>query len=493
MKNSISLRAAAFIIALVLAVGVLAGCSKTGNGDGTSDTGSPAATTAPAETTAPADTTPTALSVLGEKDFGGDTVTFYSRYYDGLWKSDLIATEDDTDTLKVAVYRRNKFIEEAYKVKIDEMQSGSASFRSKLENLVMTGDESFDAVYMSVTDAAESAQAGLFWDLHDIGRIDLEGKWWSQSCNKAWSIAGRQFFAVGDITTIDNMATYCTFFNRKIVEANQLVSPYDLVKSNEWTLGKMFEMIESAYVPGQSDNEAQVYGLSAENSFGFMMLMASGELISRNDENDIPQITIGNERSLSIADMLVSKTAGNKAIYLGADTAIMNNFRNSQSLFMPEVLYHLITLRYSDLDVGVVPLPKYDPEQDSYYSFTTGYCITCLGFPQSNTGDRLERAAFITEAMAVQSLTTVTPAYFEVCVKTRYAPDIESSGMIQIILDTIYTDLAEVYKWGGLRDKVQKAVKEGGSITTIVNASKKSADIARKLTVSGWEKVKKLG
>ena len=34
------------------------------------------------------------------------------------------------------------------------MQSGSASFRSKLENLVMTGDESFDAVYMSVTDAA---------------------------------------------------------------------------------------------------------------------------------------------------------------------------------------------------------------------------------------------------------------------------------------------------------------------------------------------------
>ena len=493
MKNSIPLRAAAFIIALVLAVGVLAGCSKTGNGDGTSDTGSPAATTAPEETTAPADTTPTALSVLGEKDFGGDTVTFYSRYYDGLWKSDLIATDDDTDTLKVAVYRRNKFIEDAYKVKIDEMQSGSASFRSKLENLVMTGDESFDAVYMSVTDAAESAQAGLFWDLHDIGRIDLEGKWWSQSCNKAWSIAGRQFFAVGDITTIDNMATYCTFFNRKIVDANQLVSPYDLVKSNEWTLGKMFEMIESAYVPGQSDNEAQVYGLSAENSFGFMMLMASGELISRNDENDIPQITIGNERSLSIADMLVSKTAGNKAIYLGADTAIMNNFRNSQSLFMPEVLYHLITLRDSDLDVGVVPLPKYDPEQDSYYSFTTGYCITCLGFPQSNTGDRLERAAFITEAMAVQSLTTVTPAYFEVCVKTRYAPDIESSGMIQIILDTIYTDLAEVYKWGGLRDKVQKAVKEGGSITTIVNASKKSADIARKLTVSGWEKVKKLG
>ena len=73
MKNSISLRAAAFIIALVIATGLLAGCAKTGNGDGTSDTASTAATTAPEETTAPADTTPTALSVLGEKDFGGET------------------------------------------------------------------------------------------------------------------------------------------------------------------------------------------------------------------------------------------------------------------------------------------------------------------------------------------------------------------------------------------------------------------------------------
>ena len=494
MKRSIlPVRMTALLIAVLLFAGILAGCadSKDDNNDQSETT--PAASTADAVTTAPEETTPTALSVLGERDFNGETVTFYSRYYDGLWRSDLVATEDDTDTLKVAVYRRNKFLEEAYKVKIDELQSGSASFRSKLESLVMTGDDSFDAVYMSVTDAAEIAQAGLLWDLHDIDRIDLEGKWWSQSCNKAWSIAGRQFFAVGDITTIDNMATYCTFFNRKIVEANQLESPYDLVNGNKWTLDKMFEMIEKAYVPGQNTEEAQVYGLSAENSFGFMMLMASGELISRNDDNDIPQITMGNERSLTIVDKLISKTAGNKGICLDSDTAIMNNFRNSQSLFMPEVLYHLITLRDSDLDVGVVPLPKYDSEQDSYYSFTTGYCITCLGFPQSSTGDRLERAAFIMEAMAVQSLTTVTPAYFEVCVKTRYAPDIESSGMIQIILDTIYTDLAEVYKWGGLRDKVQTAVKEGGSITTIMSSSKKVADIARNLTVTSWEKVKKLG
>ena len=214
MKKTTVIRLLASFIAIITVCGIFIGCADTASGGDTSapDT-SNVPGTSPDVTTVPENTTPTALSVLGKRDFGGDTVTFYSRYYDGVWKSDLVATENDVDTLKVAVYRRNKFIEETYRVKIDEIQSGSASFKPKLENLVATGDDSFDAVYMSVTDAAESAQAGLLWDLHDIERIDLGAKWWSQTCNKSWSIGNRQFFAVGDITTVDNMSARGVFFN----------------------------------------------------------------------------------------------------------------------------------------------------------------------------------------------------------------------------------------------------------------------------------------
>ena len=70
-----------------------------------------------------------------------------------------MATEDDTDTLMMAVYRRNKFLEETYNFTLDEIQSGTASFKPALEKLVSAGDQGFDVVYMSVTDAAESAQA----------------------------------------------------------------------------------------------------------------------------------------------------------------------------------------------------------------------------------------------------------------------------------------------------------------------------------------------
>lgn len=404
MRKITGIRVAALILALILACGIFAGCAGSGNGDGdqTAPSGenTGAATTAGGEATTD-DTTPTATSVLGTKDLGGETITFYSRYYNGIWKSDLMATEDDVDTLKLAVYRRNKVLEETYNFKLNELQSGKATFKSDLERLVSAGDQTFDVVYMSVTDAADSAQSGLFWDLHDIPQIDLESRWWSQSCNKSWSIAHRQFFAIGDISTVDNMSARGVFFNKKMIDANQLESPYECVKNNTWTLDKMFEMATVATVPNP-DGGSSVYGISAQNSFGFIMLMSSGEFISRNNEDDIPEINIGNERSLAVVDKLMSHTAGNQGIFLGADADVMAHFRNSEALFMPEVLYHLITLRDSDLDVGVVPTPKYDSEQEEYYSFTTCYGVTCLGFPQSNNGERLERAAFVVEAMSIQ-------------------------------------------------------------------------------------------
>ncbi len=489
MKKSVLSQILSWLLALVLLCATLVGCADTGAGSETTAAPTPDGSTAEtASSTEPEETTPTAASVLGERDFDGATVTFYSRYYNGVWRSDLMATSDDVDTLPVAVYRRNKMIEEQYGVRLDEIQSGQATFMSDLERRVKSSDESFDAVYMSATDAANSASAGLLVDLHDVKQIDLDAQWWSQSLNKSWSIGHRQFFAVGDITTIDDMSARGVFFNKDILEQYEMRTPYDYVNKNEWTLENMFTMADTAYIPGSDGAGAQVYGISAQNSFGFIMLMAAGELVSVNNEQDIPEVSIGNERSLAVLDLLTKKTAGNEGIFLGADADVMANFRNGTALFMPEVLYHLISLREADFEVGIVPAPKYNAEQEDYYSFTTGYGITCMGFPQSCSTERLERAAFIVEALSIQSLTTLTPAYFEVCVKTRYAPDLDSSGMIQIIRDTIYTDLAEMYKWGGLRDKVQTAVSQGQNISTIVSGSKKMANIALNLTVDAWAK-----
>lgn len=489
-KHTYTTKAIASLLALILCAGTLmalSGCVNTGDPSGsvaTTSAGDPSATDA-AETTSES-----ALSVLGPGDFQGETVTFFSRYYSGAWISDLVAEAEDVDTVQVAVYRRNMLLEQTYKVKIEEIQSGKASFQDKVANLVSTGDDSFDVLYMGLSDCASTASAGYLTDLGEIKNINLEGRWWSQSLNSVWTIGGKQFFATGDITTTDNMATRCMYFNKDIVDKYKMKTPYACVQDDTWTFETFFEMVQQATVAsGDGDAASNQYGVVAQKTFGFMMLMAADELLTKNNEEDVPELVFGSDRSYAIIDYLTQHISGNPGAYLGEDKDIMDAFTGGRSLFMAEVLLHAKTMRDKEVKFGIIPMPKYTNEQKDYCQYTTGYCTTVIAFPKTVTGDRLERASFITEAMAIQSLTTVTPAFYEVCLKAKYADAPEDARMIDIISATVKSDLAEIYSWGGLKGKLQDAVANGTSTVSVLAAHKKATELAIKQTVSAWEKV----
>lgn len=494
MKKQI-MRTPALLLAAVLCMGALfalSGCADTGE---TSGTGTIASTEPPAVTETPEGTEENALSVLGPGDFGKQTVTFFSRYYSGVWISDLIATADDSDTVPLAVYRRNKLLEETYNVRIDEIRSGKQAFQDQVATRVSSGGDGIDVLYMGLTDCASTASAGYLTDILEIKNINLEGKWWSQSLNSVWTIGGRQFFATGDITTTDNMATRCMYFNKDIVDRHGMKTPYACVADNTWTFDTYFQMVQDAgVISGDGkDISANQYGVVAQPTFGFMMLMAADELLTKNNEADIPEVVFGTERSYNVADYLTAHISGNPAVYLGADNDIMDTFTSGRSLFMAEVLLHAKTMRDKEVTFGIIPMPKYSAEQEDYCQYTTGYCTTVIAFPKTTAGERLERASFITEAMAIQSLTTVTPAFYEVCLKAKYADAPEDARMIDIITATVKSDLAEIFGWGGLKNELQNAVSAGTSVVSATESRKRLAEVAIAKTVDAWEKASSLG
>ena len=61
------------------------------------------------------------------------------------------------------------------------------------------------------------------------------------------SIANKNYFLVSyaNINTLN--ATGVVFFNTELIDDLKLESPYDLVRNNEWTYDKMFEMSKLAY------------------------------------------------------------------------------------------------------------------------------------------------------------------------------------------------------------------------------------------------------
>lgn len=423
-----------------------------------------------------------AENILGVRDLGGETVTFFSRVYNGTWASDLFVDDTDGTVLNDAIYNRNARISEKYNVRFDEIDSGKITFREDVANRISTGDTSYQVLYMGLADAANATISGYLLDMKEISNIDLEGKWWTQSSNKAWSFGNKQFFATGAITTVDDRAIRTMFFNKDMIEALQLKTVYELVYDNEWVYEKFFEYVEAAKrddgdgIPTLSDT----YGASAQTTFGFMMTMASGEMLTQKDENDYPTLVAAdNVRFIDVVTYLTERTAKNDGIYLGADNDIRDLFGNGRSLFWAEVLQHAQTMRQNyDLNFGIIPMPKYTSDQENYHQYTTGYCCTVVCFPTTTKGEELDLASFAVEALAVESVETVTPAYYDICLKGRYIDDPDSAGMLDIITTSVSSDYAEILGWGGFKTAVQNAISSGSSISSVIQKNAKMTEKA---------------
>ena len=283
------------------------------------------------------------------------------------------------------------------------------------------------------------------------------------------------------------------FFNKDMIEALQLETIYNLVDRNEWVYEKFFEYVEIAK-KDDGDGVAtlnDVYGVSAQVTFGFMMTMASGEMLVQKDAEDLPYLAVtDNPRFIDVVNYLTEKIAGNDGVYLGADQDIRDLFGNGNSLFWAEVLNHAETLRLNyDLNFGIIPMPKYTADQENYHQYTTGYCNTVICFPTTTRDDTLDFASFMVEAMAIESVETVVPAYYDVCLKGRYVDDAESAAMLDIITTSVSSDYAEILSWGGFKTTVQDAISAGNSITTIIKGNAPMTKKAIQKSIENFQKL----
>ena len=492
MKNIFVRFVSFFLLAAMLAGAVACADAQTGEQAGTT-----AALEGDAATEAPgAETTElNAENILGPRDFGGETLTFYSRKYNGAWSSDLVVKEEDGTVVNNAIYKRNAKLSALYSVNFEEIESGKRDCLDDFVKVISSGDTTVHAAYLGLTDAATAAQRGYLLDMTQLDNIDLEGEWWTQSLNKAWSIGHAQYFATGAITTIDDQAIRTMFFNKDIIAEHGLTTIYDLVDNNEWVFEKFFEYAEIAK---KDDGDGQVtvndtFGACAQNTLGFMMTMGSGEMLAAKDADDYPIIAANDSatRFIDVVTYLTEKISGNTAIYQGDDEVIREIFGNGRSLFYAEVLMHAQTMRQSyDLAFGIVPMPKYNADQENYYQYSTGRNTTVICFPHTVTGDDLDMATFMVEAMAVESVETVTPAYYEICLKGRYADDAESAAMLDIVTASVATDYAEIFAWASFHSTIQSAITSGTPIASILKKNAAAAEKIMKNTINDFQKLK---
>ncbi|MGM9625125.1 MAG: extracellular solute-binding protein, partial [Eubacteriales bacterium] len=315
---------------------------------------------------------------LPDKDFNGETFTFYGRIYDGVWSAtDICSHEEDGEQINDALYARTAYIEDTYNVKLDAIESGEVTITSKVKTYITAGDTSFQAIVSDVYDAGALAVDGMLLDLNNIANLDLSQKWWAQKTNASLSIANRQFYATGDIFIIDNKATRIFYFNKDIIRDLDLEDPYTLVENNKWTIETFIRLSEEALYDlngdGSYTRDTDRFGTMAQTQLGAVLYLASGSLLTDKDENDIPYAACSSEKALSIMTGISSMISGKPSISISDESKLTNGvhpdnleyFMDGRVLFAPEVLVHIETMRNCSVDIGLLPPPKYEESQDS--------------------------------------------------------------------------------------------------------------------------------
>ncbi len=240
---------------------------------------------------------------------------------------------------------------------------------------------------------------------------------------------------------------YAIFFNKSILDGFKLEDPYELVLDGKWTLDKMIDMSSGVYVDlngnGQKDREDQlgtiVYPVYIDGFY-----FASGMNTTDINADGVP--VISQDYASGKVHDLINKLCA--FLFETPDSMIVpystsDDFSKGNVLFYPDELVEASTgLRDKTFGFGILPMPKYDEAQDSYYTLTS--------FPYSLYGIPLDakdpdRASAVLEALASESYRTVTPALFETAMKVKYSEDERDAQIYDILKSTVVFDFGRVF------------------------------------------------
>lgn len=401
---------------------------------------------------------------LPEMDFGGYTFTMLTKgQYDIHWRSiDAVAEEMNGEAINDAVFDRNSKIAEQFNVTFAEMIHTDGNPTPLAQKTIQAGEDVFDVI-LHGNQINPLITAGMLVDLKTIPYMDLTKPWYDQNANASLSIGNKLHVTAGEMTIMDNNATWCFQFSKTLAEDLGIGDLYGMVKDGTWTMDVLKSAVEVASFDLNGDGvmtEFDQWGIEAESFDTMALMVGSGCQTFTKDEDDMPVLAIGTEHYFDTFQKAVT-IIGNMDVCLYvpkyADaypgSTIWNEcmdkcFMEDRALFNFAGMNRVTLFREMETDFGILPVPKWDESQSEYRNVVSLWCAALMGVPKS--AGNLERTGVILEALNAESLYTLTPAYYDITLKSKSARDEESAEMLDIIFASRVYDLGNMYGWGSV-------------------------------------------
>ena len=493
MKRFIS-----FMLVLIL-IAAAASCAKDA---GSADTSG----TAPSDSTTETETeteTRVEPDIPSDADFDGGTFTVNTYDYQGTVYAALynpFAVEEETgDIVSDDTFRAMNNIRDELNIKFQYVYHHNLTEASNLRKLASSGDTSVDCVVLIDRFGAALVGGNMIVSYEDIPYVDLTKPWWYDEINEQISLAGHLAFAVGamNMDNTGSMQTLC--FNKRILSDYNLGSPYELVRSGEWTIDNYYAMmapvVSDVNGDGQMDETDQWGACYTHDVYYNNFGPVSGEDMVKKDEDDMPYLAVlGNDKLISLWEKLLEYK--NKGMTYCVDVYGQTSYKSSSSNVYEEAmmmfkdgralfgsvasLANYALYRDMDDDFGILPFPTYEEKEpgDGYYSYRNGIC--CAYFVP-NSGLDLERIGIVFESLCYEYYYNIIPDYLDTVAYTKQLRDEDSLEMLNMMSEKRVIDLACGYWWESTYASFYSIFRSGKD-TFISNYTKLESNINKTMT-----------
>jgi len=204
------------------------------------------------------------------------------------------------------------------------------------------------------------------------------------------------------------------------------------------------------------------YGFTTNNSTWLQFFTSAGCYSVEKDANDMPKITFGTEKNVTVLQSIVTYLNDPGTTLLaeritgwpysapkgGANlraTIPNESFTEGRSLLTADLVGNLTYFREMKMDFGVVPAPKFDEAQKDYTIYIHQGQASTTQIPLTVAGDRLKLVSAVIEQSMYESYQTIKPVLYDQILGARDIRDAESADCLNIILSSGRLDVGCAY------------------------------------------------
>jgi hypothetical protein len=369
------------------------------------------------------------------------------------------------DVINDALFNRNRTVEERFNVNIVSMpvpasgtdEGAAVSFARRS---IQAGTDDFDLVVSWSTQVAGLASAGMLLDWNTLPYIDPAKPWWIKDAMDEFTINGRTFLAMNDIIFpgIIGEAAFI-MFNKDLLMRFGLEDPYAMVEENRWTIDVLNNIVRECYIDVNGDSLRDVddiFGFTSDSwGSAYAWMWAGGNrMTTRDPQTGLPEYSLFTERNASMLNKVhdlfynnpgsaITNSRGNSIDFKGrGDQSYL--FSSGNALFLSDRVgvLHTPDYRNAAFDFGILPIPKYDANQEKYLTMINEHA-SVMGIPAYNRN--LDMTSKIIEVLSAESHKQLVPAYYEIALKVKYSRDEESVRMLDLIFEGVVYDFGLLY------------------------------------------------